>query len=294
MEFLILGPLEIRDNGRTIKVDRGQPSALLGLLLLNANEPVSLDRIVDHLWPDEPPASAAKSVQAHISRLRAALGGTETAARARIETRGSGYALALEPGEVDVERFRALVTKATEARAGGNADGSAELIREALALWRGPPLADVAKSPLVESEIASLEELRLVAQEELIEAKLALGRHADVVAELQALARRHPMRERLRAQLMLALYRSGRQAEALQTYQDVRRVLATEAGLEPGPTLRDLERAILHQDEALAPAERPAAHTPGTLARSRRLWAAAVVVAGVVGVIVFALTPRSS
>jgi DNA-binding SARP family transcriptional activator/ABC-type branched-subunit amino acid transport system substrate-binding protein/DNA-binding beta-propeller fold protein YncE len=298
MEFLVLGPLEIRDNGRRVKVDGGQPTALLALLLLNANEAVSLDRIVDHLWPDEPPASAAKSVQVHVSRLRTALGGNEAAARGRIETRGSGYAIAIEPGELDVERFKALVTKATEARAGGNADGSAELIGEALALWRGPPLADVAKSPLVESEIASLEELRLVAQEELIEAKLALGRHANVVTELQALARRHPMRERLRAQLMLALYRSGRQAEALQTYQDVRRVLATEAGLEPAPALRDLERAILNQDEALAPAARPAARPPRALTRSRTLLLAAtasiVVVAGVIGVIGFGLTPRSS
>ena len=148
MEFLILGPLEIRDNGRTIKVDRGQPAALLALLLLNANEPVSLDRIVDHLWPDEPPASATKSVQVHVSRLRRALGDNGTAARGRIETRGSGYAIALAPGELDVERFRALVAKATEARGGGDAAGAAELIREALALWRGPPLADLAKSPL--------------------------------------------------------------------------------------------------------------------------------------------------
>ena len=296
MEFLILGPLEIRDNERTIKVDRGQPAALLALLLLNANERVSLDRIVDHLWPDGPPASATKSVQVHVSRLRRALGDNGSAARGRIETRGSGYAIALAPGELDAERFRALVAKATEARGGGDAAGAAELIREALRLWRGPPLADLPQSPLLDPEVASLEEQRLSAHEELIEAELALGRHADVVAELEALARRHPMRERLRAQLMLALYRSGRQAEALQAYQDVRRVLATEAGLEPGPALRDLERAILHQDVALAPAARPAAVTARTRIRSRRLLAAAavVVVAGVVGVIVFALTPRSS
>ena len=188
MEFLILGPLEIRDNARTIEVDRGQPAALLALLLLNANEPVSLDRIVD-LWPDEATASATKSVQVHVSRLRRALGDHGTAARGRIETRGSSYAIALAPGELDVERFRALITKATEARGGGDATGAfGGLFREALALWRGPlHLADLAKSPLVESEIASLEELRLAAQEELIEAKLALGRHADVVAELEAL-----------------------------------------------------------------------------------------------------------
>jgi DNA-binding SARP family transcriptional activator/ABC-type branched-subunit amino acid transport system substrate-binding protein len=299
VEFLILGPLEIRDNGRTIKVDRGQPRALLALLLLNANEPVSLDRIVDHLWPNEPPASAAKSVQAHVSRLRRALGGDGSAARGRIETRGSGYAIAVEAGELDVDRFRVLVSRATDALRGGNAAGAAESIREALALWRGPPLAELAESALVEPEIATLEELRLGAQEELIEAELALGRHAHVVAELEALTRRHPMRERLRAQLMLALYRSGRQAEALQAYQDVRRVLATEAGLEPGPALRDLERAILHQDVALAPAARPPPHMPRTRTRSRRLLlaaatAAVVVVAGVIGVIAFGLTPRSS
>jgi len=172
------------------------------------------------------------------------------------------------------------------------------LIHEALGLWRGPPLSDLAESPLLEPEIASLEDQRLSAHEELIEAELALGRHTHIVAQLEALARRHPMRERLRAQLMLALYRSGRQTEALQTYQDIRRALATEAGLEPGPALRDLERAILHQDVALAPAQPPAAHMPGTPNRPRRLLAAsaaaAVVVAGVVGVIVFGLTPRSS
>ena len=296
MEFLILGPLEIRNNGRTMKVDRGQPAALLALLLLNANEPVSLDRIVDYLWPDDPPASATKSVQVHVSRLRRVLGDNRSAARERIETRGSGYAIALEAGELDAERFGVLVAKAMEARGGGDAARAAELIREALRLWRGPPLADLAESPLLEPEIASLEDQRLSAHEELIETELALGRHTHILAELEALARRHPMRERLRAQLMLALYRSGRQAEALQAYQDIRRVLATRAGLEPGPALRDLERAILHQDVALAPAERPAAHTPATLTRSRKLWAAAaaVVVAGVVGAIVFALTPRSS
>jgi DNA-binding SARP family transcriptional activator/ABC-type branched-subunit amino acid transport system substrate-binding protein/DNA-binding beta-propeller fold protein YncE len=298
VEFLILGPLEIRDDGRTIKVDRGQPSALLALLLLNANERVSLDRIVDHLWPEDPPASAAKSVQVHVSRLRRALGGNGSGAQDRIETRGSGYAITLKPGELDVERFRVLVAKAANEVAGGNVDGAAELLREALALWRGPPLSDLGKSPFVEADIASLEELRLAAYEELIEAELALGRHADVVAELQILVRRHPMRERLRAQLMLALYRSGRQSEALQAYQDVRRVLATEAGLEPGPALRDLERAILHQDVELAPAARPAEHTPARI-RPRKLWyaaaaAAVVIVAGVVGLIASGLTARSS
>ena len=169
MEFLILGPLEIRDNGRTIRVDRGQP-ALLALLLLNANEPVSLDRIVDHLWPDE---AGERDEECAGARLPAAqgLGDNGSAARGRIETRGSGYAIALAPGELDAERFRALVAKATEARGGGDAAGAAELIREALGLWRGPPLADLP--PVAPSRPRNRQPRGPAAQrpEELIEAE---------------------------------------------------------------------------------------------------------------------------
>lgn len=294
MDFLLLGPLEIRDNGRTIQVERGQPRTLLTLLLLNANEPVSLERIVDHLWPDDPPASAAKSVQVHVSRLRKALSGDGRSARARIETCGSGYAIAVEAGELDIERFRVFIAKATEASGVGNAAGASELIREALALWRGPPLADLAESPAAKPDIAALEELRLRAQEELIEAELALGRYAYVIPELDALVRRHPLRERLRAQLMLALYQSGRQADALQAYQDARHVLASEVGLAPGPKLRDLERAILRQDAALAPAERPEARVPRTPGRLRTLTVAVVLVLAAVSAIAVALTRHPS
>jgi DNA-binding SARP family transcriptional activator/tetratricopeptide (TPR) repeat protein len=245
MEFRILGPLEIRDGQQSIAVGGGRERALLALLLLNANEPVSIDRLVDELWREDAPASAAKVVQNHVSRLRRKLGD------GLLVTEGSGYALRLEPGSLDVDRFEQLLEEGRQALAGDAAPSASALLREALALWRGGPLSDFTFEPFAQTEIARLEERRLVALEERIEADLALGRHADVVGELEVLIAEHPLRERIRGQLMLALYRSRRQAEALAAYQDARRALVDELGIEPSPELQQLERAILQQDSAL-------------------------------------------
>ncbi len=225
MEITILGPVEALRDGRPASLGGPQQRALLALLALRANEAVPLTRLIDELWPEEPPASAAKVVQTYVARLRRALG-TDM-----LETRGAGYALRLDPDDIDATRFEALI------RTGRS--------QQALALWRGPPLADVGFVPALRDEAARLEELRLQAIEGRIEAELAAGRHAEVVPELQGLVSEHRYRERLSGQLMLALYRSGRQAEALETYRETRQALVEELGIEPGPELREVERQIL-------------------------------------------------
>jgi DNA-binding SARP family transcriptional activator len=245
MEFRILGPLEVRDGGRAIPTGSGRQRELLALLILNANETVSTDRIVDELWGGRPPRSAPKVVQNHVSHLRRALGD------GLLVTHGSGYALSLALGQLDLDRFEQLLQQGREAAAAGDADQGAELLRSALHLWRGEPLADVAYAPFAQPEIARLDERRLAAVEQLMDAELRLGRHQDLVGELRSLVAAHPLRERLRAQLMLALYRSRRQAEALAVYQEARRVLVDELGIEPSPELQQLERSILQQDPAL-------------------------------------------
>jgi YVTN family beta-propeller protein len=255
MNFRILGPLEVLDDERLLDVGGGKQRSVLALLLLNANEVVSSDRLIDELWPEEPPASAAKIIHAHVSRLRKALDG---AGDAVLQTRGHGYVLRVQPGQLDLDRFRELLKEGRAVLAVGNAEAAAATLHAALALWRGPPLAEFTYESFAQEEIARLEELRLAALEERIEADLALARHDDVVQELEQLVRRHPLRERLRGQLMLALYRSGRQAEALDVYRDGRALLVQELGLEPGRTLQELERAILTQAPELeAPAGRP-------------------------------------
>ena len=249
MEFRILGPLEVRgSDGAAIDLGGRQQRLLVAVLLLHANEVVSVDSLIEALWPDQPPASAVKSVQAQISRVRRALGEGE-----RLQTRGNGYLLVVEPGELDSDRFRALLQEGREGLAGGDPTGAETTIREALELWRGQPLADFAYDDFSQAEIARLDELRLSALEERFDAELALGRHGAVVAELEALVVTHPLRERLRGQLMLALYRSGRQAEALRAYEDARRQLAEELGLEPSEPLKRLQRSILDEDPALVP-----------------------------------------
>ena len=245
MEFRILGPLDIRDGDRTIPVGGGRQRRLLGLLILNANEAVSTDRIVEELWGERAPPTAPKVVQNHVSQLRRVLTNTV------LVTEGSGYTLRLEPGSLDLDRFEQLMREGRGALARDDAHAASAMLREALALWRGPPLADFAFDSFAQTEIARLEERRLVALEERIEADLALGLHVDLVAELEALIARYPLRERLRGQLMLALYRSGRQSEALRVYQEARRALVEELGIEPGPALRQLERAVLGQDAGL-------------------------------------------
>ncbi len=263
MEFRILGPIEATEDGHLVTLGAAKQRALLAVLLLHANEVVSSDRIVDQLWGERAPTKAAKSVQVYVSQLRRLLG------EGRLETEGRGYLLRVEPGELDADRFQALLEEGREAHEAGAAARAAETLRTALDLWRGTPLADVAYEQFAQAEIARLEELRLSALEERIEADLALGRHAALVPELESLVRSEPLRERLRAQLMLALYRSGRQAEALDVYQDARRRLVDELGLEPSRRLYELERGILTQDRALDAPRRPG--VAGFLPRRARL-----------------------
>jgi YVTN family beta-propeller protein len=251
-QFQLLGPFEVSEHGRPLDVGSGKQRALLALLVLRAGEVVSTDRLIDALWDERAPASAHNSVHIYVSRLRKALG------NGRLQTRGHGYVLALEPEELDLSRFERLLGEGREFLAAGEAERAARTLRAALALWLGPPLSDFTSEPFAQGEIARLEELHLAALEERIEADLAIGRHAELVSELEALVREHPLRERLCAQLMLALYRSGRQAEALAAYQQARRMLAEELGLEPGRRLQELEGAILRQDPQLDPPGRAA------------------------------------
>ena len=251
MDFRILGPLEVADNGREPVIARGKQRALLAILLLHANEVVSSDRLIEELWGEQPPASAAKSLQVHVSRLRKALEDCSD----RVVTRPNGYLLHVEAGELDLDRCERLAHQGREALATDNPGRAAEQLREALALWRGPPLADFAFDSFAQPEIGRLEELRLALLEDRIEADLSSGQHAELVGELEALVGEHPLRERLRRQVVLALYRSGRQADALEAYRAARETLNEELGLEPTPALRELEQAILNHDASLrAPA----------------------------------------
>jgi DNA-binding SARP family transcriptional activator len=262
MEFRILGPLEVLAGGRAVALGGSKQRALLALLVLHANETLTPDRLIDELWGDHPPATAAKTVQAHISRLRKAL----AAGGGAVVTRAHGYELELDPGCLDAHRFERLLGDGRSALAAGRPELALTTLQDALALWRGAALADLAYEPFAQGEIARLEDLRLVALEQLVEAKLALGRHAELVGQLETLIAQHPYRERLRAQLMLALYRSDRQADALQAYQNARRTLVEELGIEPGERLRLLERAILAHDPSL---QLPASEEPAAAVEPR-------------------------
>jgi DNA-binding SARP family transcriptional activator len=246
MEFRVLGPVEVEEGGRRVALGGPKPRALLAILLLRRGEVVPAERLIELLYEGLPPEKAAKSVQAHVSRLRKALG------ESRLRTAGGGYAVAVSPEELDLDRFDELVERGRSALAASDPEAASTSLRQGLALWRGPPFADFRYSEFAQAEIARLEERRLAVLEDRIEADLALGRHADVVSELEALVHEHPLRERLRTQLMLALYRSGRQAEALDVYQDTRRALTEELGIEPSQELRELQQAILRQDPALS------------------------------------------
>jgi DNA-binding SARP family transcriptional activator len=259
VEFRILGPLEVRSDDRSLQLGGAKPRAVLAILLTRANEVVSRDRLIDELWGENPPATAVNVLQGYVSDLRKALGS------GGLVTRAPGYMVAVEPGELDLHRFERLVEEARGTLAAGDAGRAADTLREALALWRGPPLADFAYEPFAQAEITRLEELRLVALERRIEADLVLGRHAELVGELEALIPKHPLRERLRAQLMIALYRSGRQAEALEAYQEARRALVDELGIDPSQSLQELEKAILRQDHALEPAPAATASAGGAV-----------------------------
>jgi DNA-binding SARP family transcriptional activator len=245
--FRILGPLEVEgDDGPLALVGRKQ-RALLALLLLHPGEVVSSDRLVDELWGEDPPATAATSLRNLVAQLRKLLG-AET-----IVTRPSGYLLAIEPDSLDSARFERLLAQARKAQP----REKAILLREALALWRGPPLADLAFERFAQGEVHRLEELRMEALEQRLEAELALGQGAELVAELETLVQRHLLRERFRAQLMLALYRGGRQAEALEAYHAARRTLVEELGVAPSRELQQLYGAILRQEPTLAPTRTP-------------------------------------
>jgi DNA-binding SARP family transcriptional activator len=241
LEFHILGPLEVVDGEEVLHLGGQKQRALLALLLLDPNRVVSTDRIVDALWGEQPPRTAATSLQNFVSQLRK-LVGPET-----LVTKPPGYELRLSGEQLDLERFRRLVDEAR----GEPAEERAEGLRRALALWRGPPLADLGFESFAQSEIVRLQELRLAVVEDRVEAELEAGRHAELAGELETLAEEHPLRERLRAQLMLALYRAGRQAEALQIYHDTRRVLVEELGIDPSPSLQQLHGSILRQDPGL-------------------------------------------
>jgi predicted ATPase/DNA-binding SARP family transcriptional activator len=249
LEIGILGPVEVARGGEPVDVRQRNERALLAYLALNPNVPVGAASLVGALWRT-PPKSAANMLQIYVSRLRRALG------RAAIVTHGGGYVLTVDPASVDAVRFEMLADEARKRLRSGSYGRAVARFRRALALWRGDALADVGPAPFAAAERARLEDMRLLAVEDLTEAELALGNHADVVAQLEALVARHPLRERLRGQLMVALYRAGLQAEALACYREGRRALVDALGIEPRSELRRLERAILSHDASLEPSGR--------------------------------------
>src|SRR4051812_7353377 len=246
-EFRLLGPLEVLAGGKPVGIAGTRQRAVLALLLLDADRVVPTDRLIDRLWGEAPPPTAITSLHNGIAQLRKALGAE------RVETRPPGYVIHLDGADLDLGRFQDIVARAAAAATAQRS----ELLGEALALWRGTPLADFAFEPWAEAEILRLDELRLRALEERIGADLELGRNAEVVGELEALVAEHPLRERLRGQVMLALYRSGRQADALAEYRSARRALTDELGIEPTPTLQRLHAAILRQAAELESAPPP-------------------------------------
>jgi len=267
MDFRVLGPVQVVAGSGAVELASGKQVALLGCLLIAGGEVVSRDRLIDALWGERPPAAAVNALQVHVHGLRRRLGAQ------RIETQGPGYRLWLATGELDLERFELVMARGRSELAGGEADAAASTFREALGLWRGPAYDDVRYEAFAQAEVARLEELRLAALEDRIEADLALGRHRDLVPELEALVSAHGSRERLCGQLMLALYRSDRQAAALELFGQVRRAMRDELGLVPGPALRQLQREILQQDASLAV-------EPAELRARRRLPAAETTLVG--------------
>src|SRR4029077_8874449 len=247
MQARILGPFQLEEGGRHIPVVGVRQRGALVSLLLHANECVPSEQLLMDLWGEDSPPSAANSLQAAISRLRRGL------PPGRLIPRGPGYALRIFPEELDVSQFEQLVSEGREALTVGAAAQAAQTLNQALSLWRGPALADFRYEPFAQAEIARLEELHLTCLEERVEADLALGSAGVLVAELRQLVSEHPVRERLRGQLMQALYRDGRQTEALDVYREFRSLLRDELGLEPSPHLRELETAILRHDSLLSP-----------------------------------------
>ena len=275
MLFRYLGPLAASEGERGIPLGGPKQRLVLAHLLIRANEVVVADRLIDAIWPENPSTGARSSLHSYVSHLRKALGA------GRIESHGQGYVLRAEPDDVDGLRFEALAREGHRLLA-DDADAASHAAREALALWRGPPFADLAGETSLQAEVDRLEELRVSVTEDRIEADLALGRHAQLVGELDALTSAHPLRERLWGHLMLALYRSGRQGEALEAFERARRMLADELGIDPSPDLRRLHEQVLRQDPALQP----------TLGRLRGYQLLEQIGAGQFGVVHRALQPH--
>ena len=273
VDFRILGPLEVRANGDRLRLGGRKQRALLAVLLLNANEVVSRDRLIDVLWGERPPPTASHTLDAYLSRLRKALA-SDGDGEVRLVTLAPGYVLRIPPDQLDLARFERLAAEGQRALEAGEPELAAAQLRQAETLWRGRPLADLESEPFARADVQRLEQLGAGNVEQRVEAELALGRHELLVPELEALVTGHPLRERLRGQLMLALYRSGRQAEALAVYREGRVLLREELGLDPDPQLQGLERAVLRQDPALdapsarAPTGQAAAHG-GPIATAR-------------------------
>jgi DNA-binding SARP family transcriptional activator len=252
MEFRVLGPLEVTADGQSLGLGGARTRAVLALLLVHANQVVSSDRLLEELWPGQPTDKAADSLQVRLSELRKALRSAGEAGR--LVTRPPGYLLRVAPGELDALRFEQLATEGGTALAADDAATAAQCLDQALSLWHGPALADFDTVPSARAQAGRLEEQRLAALESRAEALLACGRHRDLIAELESLTAAHPLRERFWYQRMLALYRAGRQADALRVYRELRDILIAELAIEPGPELRELHAGILRQDPAL---ERP-------------------------------------
>ncbi len=280
LEFQLLGPLSVLCDGEPVRLPQGRPLSLLAYLLLHRNRPVSAARLIDELWSGPPPSSAPTMLHGYVSRLRRDLG------EGALQTSADGYVLAVADDQLDATRFEAALDAGREALRAGEPATALRRLATALAAWRGPALADVADQQFARVDAERLDELRMAAEEGRVEARLALGEHAELLGDLAALVERHPLREGLRAQLMLALYRSDRQLDALAVYRDTRRRLSDEFGIEPGPRLRELERRILQQDPALAPAvvARPPAQERNAPARRFALPFAVMLVAGAVAV----------
>jgi DNA-binding SARP family transcriptional activator len=303
MEFRILGPLEVVEDGKPVALGTLKERLVLGVLLLHANEFVSRERLIDELWGVAPPPTARKAVQVYVSKLRKSLGGNS---QDPIATADGGYRLVVNPGLFDADRMRSLVAGARGRMADGESEEASRLLQEALAFWRGPTLAGLVLESVGRDEVAQLDELRITSLMDRIDCDLAQGRHEQVLGELQVLIREHPLRERLRGQQMLALYRADRQADALDAYQQARHDLMDELGIAPSESLQRLQQAILQHDPALeapagtsdangaTPAPLPVADAvPEAVSRRSRPWRPALrrrylVVAGLAGVAVIA------
>jgi DNA-binding SARP family transcriptional activator len=256
VEFRLLGPLEALVDGAPARLGGPRQRALLATLLVHANEVVPIARLIDEIWGDDPPVTAGNVLQTYVSQLRKAVG------RDTIGTRGRGYVVAVADGALDLGVFERRAGAGAQALGDGRFDDAASELRAALALWRGAALSDLADEPCARTVAARLDEMRIAALERAIEADLARGRDAELVAELETLVAAHPLHERFRAQQMLALYRCGRQADALEAFRRARSTLVAELGIEPGSALRDLQRAILEQDPDLMPARGGGAGSP--------------------------------